>query len=137
MKLLIVGCGRVGSRIAAQMAEDGHEVTVVDEDPEALQRLADDWPGTFVVGHGLDIDVLVEARIGEADAAVVSTDGDNTNIVIAQIAKNRFGCPCVVCRVLDPARAAFYLTQGLQTVCPTSGAIDVMTQAICATPGRV
>jgi hypothetical protein len=57
--------------------------------------------------------------------------------VIAQIAKNRFGCPCVVCRVLDPARAAFYLTQGLQTVCPTSGAIDVMTQAICATPGRV
>jgi trk system potassium uptake protein TrkA len=60
MKLLIVGCGRVGSRIAAQMAEDGHEVTVVDEDPEALQRLADDWPGTFVVGHGLDIDVLVD-----------------------------------------------------------------------------
>ncbi len=70
MKLLIVGCGRVGSRIAAQMAEDGHEVTVVDEDPEALQRLPDDWPGTFVVGHGLDIDVLVEARIAEADAAV-------------------------------------------------------------------
>jgi trk system potassium uptake protein len=137
MKLLIVGCGRVGSRIAVQMAEDGHQVTVIDEDPEALQRLPDDWAGTFVVGHGLDIEVLVEGGMAEADAVVVATDGDNTNIVIAQIAKTRFGCPCVVVRVLDPARAAFYLTLGLQTVCPTSGAIDIMTQAICATPGRV
>jgi trk system potassium uptake protein TrkA len=137
MKLLIVGCGRVGSRIAIQMAEDGHQVTVIDEDPEALQRLPDEWAGTFVVGHGLDIEVLVEGGMAEADAVVVATDGDNTNIVIAQIAKTRFGCPCVVVRVLDPARAAFYLTLGLQTVCPTSGAIDIMTQAICATPGRV
>jgi trk system potassium uptake protein TrkA len=137
MKLLIVGCGRVGSRIAIQMAEDGHQVTVIDEDPEALQRLPDEWAGTFVVGHGLDIDVLEEGGMAEADAVVVATDGDNTNIVIAQIAKTRFGCPCVVVRVLDPARAAFYLTLGLQTVCPTSGAIDIMTQAICATPGRV
>jgi trk system potassium uptake protein TrkA len=137
MKLLIVGCGRVGSRIAIQMAEDDHQVTVIDEDPEALQRLPDEWAGTFVVGHGLDIDVLEEGGMAEADAVVVATDGDNTNIVIAQIAKTRFGCPCVVVRVLDPARAAFYLTLGLQTVCPTSGAIDIMTQAICATPGRV
>jgi trk system potassium uptake protein len=136
MKLLIVGCGRVGSSIAARMAADGHEVTVIDEDAEALQRLPEQWPGRFIHGHGLDTEILVEGGIAEADACVVSTDGDNTNIVIAQIAQKRFDCPCVVARVLDPARAAFYAQQGLQTVCPTSGAIEIMTDAICATPGR-
>ena len=136
MKLLIVGCGRVGSAIATNMAADGHDVTVIDEDGEALQRLPDDWPGRFIHGHGLDTVVLVEGGIETADACVVSTSGDNTNIVIAQVARTRFGCPCVVARVLDPGRAAFYAAQGLQTVCPTSGAIDVVTEAICATPGR-
>jgi trk system potassium uptake protein len=137
MKLLIVGCGRVGSAIATNMAADGHDVTVIDEDGEALQRLPESWPGRFIQGHGLDTEVLVEGGIETADAVVVSTDGDNTNIVIAQVARTRFDCPCVVTRVLDPGRAAFYAAQGLQTVCPTSGAIDVVTQAICATPGRV
>jgi trk system potassium uptake protein len=136
MKLLIVGCGRVGSAIATNMAADGHDVTVIDEDGEALQRLPESWRGRFIQGHGLDTTVLVEGGIETADSVVVSTDGDNTNIVIAQVARTRFGCPCVVTRVLDPGRAAFYAAQGLQTVCPTSGAIDVVTQAICATPGR-
>ena len=80
--------------------------------------------------------MLEEAGITTADAVVVATSGDNTNIVIAQIARNQFEVPSVVTRVLDPARAAFYATLGLQTVSPTSGAIDVMTQAILATPGR-
>ena len=126
----------MGSAIATRMTEDGHDVSVVDEDAEALQRLPEDWPGRFVHGHGLDIDVLVEAGIETADAAVVATDGDNTNIVIAQVAQKRFDCPCVVARILDPARAAFYSSQGLQTVCATSAAIETTTQAICATPGR-
>jgi trk system potassium uptake protein len=137
MKLLIVGCGRVGSAIAARMAADGHAVSVVDEDAEALQRLPEDWPGRFIQGHGLDIEVLVEGGIADADAVVVATSGDNTNIVIAQIAKVRFSSPCVVTRVLDPARAEFYATQGLQTVCPTVRAINEVTDAICSTPGRV
>jgi trk/ktr system potassium uptake protein len=118
------------------MTADGHDVSVVDEDAEALQRLPEDWPGRFVHGHGLDLDVLVEAGIDTADAVVVATDGDNTNIVIAQVAQKRFGCPCVIARILDPARAAFYSSQGLQTVCATSAAIETTTQAICATPGR-
>ena len=126
----------MGSAIATRMTEDGHDVSVVDEDAEALQRLPEDWPGLFVHGHGLDIDVLVEAGIETADAAVVATDGDNTNIVIAQVAQKRFNCPCVIARILDPARAAFYSSQGLQTVCATSAAIETTTQAICATPGR-
>jgi trk system potassium uptake protein len=137
MKVLIVGCGRVGSALALRMTDDGNDVTVIDEDPEALGRLPEDWPGRFLQGHGLDMDVLIDAGIESADAAIIATDGDNTNIVIAQVARTRFDCPCVVTRVLDPGRAAFYAAQGLQTVCPTSGAIDVVTQAICATPGRV
>ena len=108
MKLLIVGCGRVGSAIASRMAADGHDVSVIDDDPEALARLPEDWPGRFVQGHALDIDVLIDAGIETADACVVATDGDNTNIVIAQVAQKRFHCPCVVTRILDPARAAFY-----------------------------
>ncbi len=136
MKLLIVGCGRVGSSIATQMAADGHQVRVVDEDAEAAQRLPDSWPGEFIHGHGLDLDVLIAGGIEDADAVVVATDGDNTNIVIAQVAQRRFDCPCVVTRVLDPARAAFYSTQGLHTVCATSAAIDSTMDAICATPGR-
>ncbi len=136
MKLLIVGCGRVGSSIATQMAADGHQVSVVDEDAEAAQRLPDSWQGEFIHGHGLDLDVLIAGGIEDADAVVVATDGDNTNIVIAQVAQRRFDCPCVVTRVLDPARAAFYSTQGLRTVCATSAAIDSTMDAICATPGR-
>jgi trk system potassium uptake protein TrkA len=136
MKLLIVGCGRVGSAIALRTAADGHDVTIVDEDPEALQRLPENWPGAFIVGHGLDIEVLVEAGIADADATVVATDGDNTNIVIAQVAQQRFGCPRVVTRVLDPGRAAFYATQGLHTICPTSTAIAEMYDAIRVTPAE-
>jgi len=136
MKLLIVGCGRVGSSIARNMSDDGHDVSVIDEDPEALQRLPESWPGRFVHGHGLDTEVLVEGGIGTADACVVCTDGDNTNIVIAQVAQKRFNVPCVVTRVLDPARAKFYKTLGLQTICATSAVIDTAFQAICDNPGR-
>ena len=136
MKLLIGGCGRVGSAIANRMAADGHDVSVVDEDAEALQRLPESWPGRFVHGHGLDLEVLVDAGIEDADAAVIATDGDNTNIVISQVAQKRFNCPCVIARILDPARAAFYSSQGLHTVCATSAAIETTTKAICETPGR-
>ena len=132
----MIGCGRVGSSVALQLDGSGWDVTVLDENEDALGRLGENWTGGFLVGHGMDLQLLREAGIEEADAVVVCTDGDNTNIVIAQVARTRFGCPCVVTRVLDPGRAAFYAAQGLQTVCPTSGAIDVVTQAICATPGR-
>ena len=136
MNLLIVGCGRVGSAIAERMATDGHDVAVVDEDAEAFQRLPDNWSGRFFHGHGLDTDVLEQAGIERADSVVVATDGDNTNIVIAQVAQRRYHAPCVVTRVLDPGRAAFYASQGLQTVCATSAAVEFTTQAICASPGR-
>src|SRR5436189_5311682 len=130
MKALVIGCGRVGSNVALQLDREGWEVTAVDEKEEALGRLGENWRGGFVLGHGMDIEVLREAGIEEADAVVVSTDGDNTNIVIGQVAQQRFANECVVVRLLDPARAEFYRQRGLRIVCPTETAIEVLTEAV-------
>jgi trk system potassium uptake protein TrkA len=130
MKAIVVGCGRVGSKVAKKLAKAGWEVTAIDEAEEALVRLGEDWPGGFVVGHGMDVKVLRDAGIEDADAVVVSTNGDNTNIVVGQVAQKRFGIDCTVVRILDPARAEVYATLGLRVVCPTSAAIDVLTEAV-------
>jgi trk system potassium uptake protein TrkA len=132
LRALIIGCGRVGASIALQLHQEAWDVTVVDENEDALSRLGESWPGTFIVGHGMDADLLREAGIEDADAVVVSTDGDNTNIVIGQVAQKRFGIQCVVARILDPARADFYAARGLRTVCPTKTAIDTLTEAVRA-----
>src|ERR671932_1882117 len=129
MKALVIGCGRVGSSVATQLDREGWDVVAIDEKDEALNRLGSHWGGGFIVGHGMDVDVLREAGIEEADAVVVSTNGDNTNLVVGQVAQKRFGIDCVVVRVLDPARAEFYASRGLRTVCPTSNAIAVLTDA--------
>jgi trk system potassium uptake protein TrkA len=115
--------------VALQLAEEGWEVTAVDEKEEALSRLGENWRGGFVLGHGMDVDVLREAGIEDADAVVVSTNGDNTNLVVAQVAMKRFDNQCVVVRVLDPARADFYATLGLRTISPTKTAISELLDA--------
>lgn len=130
MKALVIGCGRVGSTVAMQLQASGWDVTVCDENEDALGRLGDSWSGGFVVGHGMDLRVLREAGIEETDAVVVTTDGDNTNLVIAQAAQKHFGVPTVIVRVLDPARAQFYATRGLRIVCPTSAAIETLVGAV-------
>src|SRR4051812_2592406 len=139
MYVVIVGCGRVGSSIAKTMLSEGHEVSVLDEDPEAIAQLEkgltqgwEDIGGSFTVGTALEIDALLEAGIDRADAFVASTDGDNTNLVIAQIAQKRFNIQTVVVRVLDPARAQWYEEQGLKTVCPTQIAIEMLETAVRA-----
>jgi trk/ktr system potassium uptake protein len=136
VKALIIGCGRVGSTIALQLHKEGWDVTVIDENEDALSRLGENWPGAFLVGHGMDTDVLREAGIEEMDAVVASTDGDNTNIVIGQVAQKRFGTQCVVARILDPARADFYAARGLRTVSPTKTAIDTLMETVraCESP---
>ena len=126
----MIGCGRVGSKVAKKLHRAGWDVTAIDEAEEALGRLGDDWPGGFVVGHGMDVKVLRDAGIEDADAVVVATNGDNTNIVVGQVAQKRFGIECTVVRILDPARAELYATLGLRVVCPTSSAIDVLTEAV-------
>ena len=132
MKAVVIGCGRVGSAVALQLHSEGWDVNVIDEREEALTKLGTGWLGGFVVGHGMDTDVLHRAGIEEADAVVVSTDGDNTNVVIGQVAQKRYGIGCVVVRVLDPARADFYAKRGLRTICPTQTAISVLTDVVRA-----
>jgi trk system potassium uptake protein TrkA len=129
MKVVIVGCGRVGSSVAKQLAGEGWDVTCVDDDETALGRLGD-WRGGFVVGHGMDLDVLERAGIATADAAVISTDGDNSNVVIGQVLQRRYQLGCVVVRVLDPRRAEFYAERGLRTVCPTKTAIATLAEIV-------
>ena len=137
MFILIVGVGRVGSSLARAMLREGHEVSCLDEDAEAHGRLEvgmdEAWEeagGQFTVGTALEIDALQAAGIERADAFVASTDGDNTNIVIAQIAKRRFNVPKVIARILDPLRADWYERQGVHTICPTKVAIDMLEGAV-------
>jgi trk system potassium uptake protein TrkA len=139
MFILIVGCGRVGSAVAKKALEAGHDVSVLDSDPLSHERLDTDqtntWEdagGRFTVGAALEIDGLIEAGIDQADVFLAATRGDNTNLVIAQIAQRRFKVPRVVVRVADPGRAAWYSKQGLHTICPTQIAIDQAEQAALA-----
>jgi trk system potassium uptake protein TrkA len=115
--------------VAHELRSDGWDVVAVDQKEEALSRLGEHWDGGFVVGHAIDTSVLRRAGVEEADAVVVATNGDNTNIVVAQVVQKRFGIDCVVVRILDPARSEFYAAQGMRTFCPTSGAIAALTEA--------
>ena len=137
MQILIVGCGRVGSSVARTMLKEGHEVSCLDEDPDSHIRLElglegswEDEGGQFTVGTGLEIDALLTAGIEDADVFVASTNGDNTNIVIAQIAQRRFRVETVIARILDPYRAEWYEKQGLHTICPTRVAIEMLTDDV-------
>ena len=143
MFVLIVGAGRVGSTLARSMLSDGHEVSCLDEDPESHARLEiglekpwEDLGGQFTVGTALEIEALEGAGIQRADVFVSATDGDNTNIVIAQIAKRRFNVPTVVARILDPYRAEWYEQQGVHTICPTRVAIDMLEEEVRAAAER-
>jgi len=116
--------------VALELDRTGWEVTAIDENEDALQRLGEHWSGGFVVGHGMDVDVLRQAGIEDADAVVVATNGDNTNLVVGQIAQKQFDIQTTIVRVLDPARAKVYASLGLRTISPTSTAIDFLTEAV-------
>jgi trk system potassium uptake protein TrkA len=136
MFVLVVGAGRVGSAVATAALRAGHTVSVLDEDPLSHERLdvelGQAWEaagGRFTIGTALEMDALIEAGIAEADVFIASTNGDNTNLVVSQLARLRFEVPKVIARILDPRRAAWYAEQGLHTVCPTAIAIDQLEKA--------
>ena len=132
MNVVIAGCGRVGSGLARDLVGQGFDVSIIDESPEAFHLLGDDFPGEFVVGRALDWETLRAAGIKDAAAFVACTDGDNTNIVVAQIAQKKFKVGCVVARVYDPLRAEIFAQAGIRTLCPTKDVRVALFDAVRA-----
>jgi trk system potassium uptake protein TrkA len=137
MNVLIVGAGRVGSAVARAALAAGHDVSVLDEDPLSHERLDANQPttwedagGRFTVGTALEMDALLEAGLEDADVFIAATRGDNTNLVVAQIAQKRYGVDRVLVRVLDPARSDWYAKQGLETICGTQFTISQFERAL-------
>ncbi len=119
MKIIILGCGRVGIYLAQALDQAGHQVTVIDRNRESFARLGADYGGQMVLGTGIDEDVLKKAGIEKADAFIAVTNGDNTNAMAAQIAQHIFHVPRVIARLYDPVREEIYGLLGLDTVCST------------------
>lgn len=119
MRVVVMGCGRVGAALAAELSSEGNDVVVLDNDPSAFRFLPDDFRGTTFVGNGMDLDVLGKIRVGDADAFVSTTRGDNRNVMAAQMAKHVFGVKVVATRVFDPLREEMYRNMGLRTINPT------------------
>ena len=120
MKIVIMGCGRVGSQLASDMDADGHDVTILDTEDYSFRRLAPNFGGTALLGNGTEEDSLKRAGIEGADAFVAVTQGDNRNVMAAQIAKHIFNVPKVTCRIYDPLRQELYSTLGLEAFSPTT-----------------
>ncbi len=120
MKVVIMGSGRVGAQLAGLLDAEGHKVSVLDNNAYSFRRLPPDFGGMALVGNGLDQEALKKAGIEEADAFVAVTQGDNRNVMAAQIAKHIFNVPRVICRIYDPLRQELYQTLGLEAISPTT-----------------
>lgn len=119
MKIIILGCGRIGSTLARSFLRDGHDVTIIDKNSIAFRRLGADFKGKMLLGNGIDEEVLKKAGIENADVFVAVTNGDNTNIMSVQIAKERYKVRKAIARIYDPIRACAYREAGIDTVCTT------------------
>ena len=120
MNVVVMGCGRVGARVASILDQHGHRVTVVDTNPDSLRRLGPRYGGDSIIGTGIDEDVLRRAGIEDASVFVAVTNGDNRNIMAAQVARTVFNVEHVIVRIYDPVREDTYRRLGLRTICPTT-----------------
>ncbi|WP_337588097.1 TrkA family potassium uptake protein [Thermogemmatispora carboxidivorans] len=134
VKIVILGCGRVGATLANMMDRAGHQVSVIDYSSEAFQRLDPDFKGETILGNGVDEDILIRAGIKDADAFAAVTNGDNRNIMASQIAKEIFHVKKVVCRIYDPIRERTYHELGLETFCPTTIGAQMLAEALLGEP---
>lgn len=128
-KIVILGCGRVGSTLAKQMSGEGHDVMVLDQTSDSFRRLGTKFKGQRLVGSGLDQDLLKRAHLSDADVFIAVTQGDNTNIMAAQIAREVFAVPRVMARIYDPIRAQAYRELGITTLCTTTLAAGLLHDA--------
>jgi trk system potassium uptake protein TrkA len=130
MRVIVVGCGRVGSHLANSLAAEGHHVVVIDSNPASFGRLGSDFTGRMITGVGFDRDVLVQAEIEGSDALAATTDSDNTNLVVAVTAKETFRVPHVVARIYYARAAEIYRREGIPTVTPTLWGANTMRAMI-------
>ena len=130
MRVVIMGCGRVGARLAGLLDADGHAVTILDTDAYSFRRLPPKFGGTALIGNGINEEVLKRAGIEEADAFVAVTQGDNRNVMATQIAKHIFNVPKVICRIYDPLRQELYSTLGLETFSPTTIFAQILKEKV-------
>ncbi|KAA0233544.1 MAG: hypothetical protein JJLCMIEE_02435 [Acidimicrobiales bacterium] len=137
MHAIVVGCGRVGSSVAAALEEQGHSVAVIDRNRTAFRRLTEGFAGQRIVGLGFDRDRLLEAGIEEADALAAVTNGDNSNIVVARVARESYGLDRVVARIYDPRRAAIYQRLGISTIATVHWSSEQVLRRILPNPPAV
>jgi trk system potassium uptake protein TrkA len=130
MKVMIMGCGRVGARLATMLDAEGHEVTVLDNDSYSFRRLPPDFKGKALVGNGIDQEVLRRSDIEEMDVFFALTQGDNRNVMACQIAKHIFDVPRVICRIYDPLRQEMYTTLGIEAISPTTVFADILKERL-------
>ena len=137
MKVVILGCGRVGATLATQLDRAGHTVSVIDSNSDSFQRLGAKFGGEKITGSGVDEEILRKAGIVSADAFIAVTNGDNRNIMASQIAKEIFNIKKVVCRIYDPLRQVTFNESGLEAICPTTIVSDLLLDALNdASPGK-
>ena len=129
-KIIIMGCGRTGGQLANLLDAAGHNVTVMDVDAYSFRRLSPDYKGKALVGNGIDQETLKKAGIEEAEVFIAVTQGDNRNIMAAQIAKHIFNVPRVICRIYDPLRQEIFQTLGLETISPTTIFADILKKRV-------
>lgn len=130
MKILIMGCGRVGARLAAMLDEEGHTVTVMDNDTYSFRRLSATFGGTALFGNGIDEEALKKAGVEDVDLFLAVTQGDNRNVMSCQITKHIFNVPRVMCRIYDPLREEMYSALGLETISPTKVFAQLLKEKI-------
>lgn len=134
MKVVIMGCGRVGAELAADLDREGHDVTVLDVNAHSFRRLPSEFRGQRVIGNGIDQAVQERINVAEADAFVAVTQGDNRNVMATQMAKHLFGVPRCVCRIYDPIREEIYHELGLETISPTKVGARLLKEALMRPP---
>jgi trk system potassium uptake protein TrkA len=130
MKIVIMGCGRVGARLAGVLDKNGHSVTILDSDSYSFRRLSPDFHGTALLGNGIDEETLRRAGIEEADAFIALTQGDNRNIMSTQMAKHIFNVPRTLCRIYDPLRRDLYEKLGVEAISPTTIFAEILREKL-------
>lgn len=132
MNIVILGCGRVGSELAKRLVAEHHQITVIDQNNTAFERLGANFAGRLVLGTGIDEDVLRRAGIERADVFVAVTNWDNTNVMAAQVARDLFGVKRIICRLYDPLREEIYHSLGLETFCPTLWGVNRIQEILAS-----